>query len=49
MTQIESKPASSAVRATLASVGPISLRPARPRELVDLEPELHARDGATLA
>ena len=42
ITQIESKPASSAARVTRARVGPISLGPPGPGEVVDLQPEFHA-------
>ena len=43
ITQIESKPASSAVRADAGQRRTDGGRAARPRELVDLEPELHIR------
>ena len=43
MTQIESNPASSAVRTIRASVGPIAAAPAGPGERGDLQAELHRR------
>ena len=41
ITQIESKPTSSAVRVTRARVGPMACCAARPGEVVDLQAELH--------
>ena len=49
MTQIESKPTSSAWRTIWASVGPIAAVAARPRERVDLEAELHGRGAYSRA